>query len=143
MITHYSSRNFSRGGCLTAQAIRHYLDGTLKLSDRLMVEEHVRHCRLCSEALKGFRKHHRKNLLLGDLEFLSKRVRQQYAAENPRGSYSLPVILVIALVILLFILVGLFLILRQYQLNQESIQSKPHAVVVITDKEPLRVEEII
>lgn len=131
MITHSSISNFNYNGCLTAQGIRHYLNGSLKMSDRLMVEEHVRHCRLCSEALKGFRKHQRKNLMRSDMEYLSKRVRQQYAGGNQGGTYRMPVIVSFALIVLFFLLVALFMILREYQVQQENAKEKPRTGVII------------
>jgi anti-sigma factor RsiW len=121
MITHSSISSFNYNGCLTAQGIRHYLDGSLKMSDRLMVEEHVRHCRLCSEALKGFRKHQQKNLMR----------RQKYAGGNQGGTYRMPVIVAIALIVLFFLLVALFMILREYQVQQENAKEKPQTEVII------------
>ncbi|HJZ40843.1 MAG TPA: hypothetical protein VJ203_10790 [Bacteroidales bacterium] len=134
MITKSSISNFNSNGCLTARTIRHYLDGSLKLSDRLVVEEHVRRCRLCSEALRGFKKHQRKNVLRSDMEYLSERVRQQYAGGNQGRAYRMPIIVVVTLVVILVLLVGLFLVLRQYQVNQESSHARPQAVLVIGEQ---------
>jgi hypothetical protein len=141
MITKSSSSNFNSSGCLTARTIRHYLEGSLKLSDRLAVEEHVRRCRLCSEALRGFKKHQRKNVLHSDMEYLSQRIRQQYAGGNQARTYRMPIIVVVTLIVILVLLIGLFLVLRQFQFDQESSQTRPQAVLV-TGEQPVKDEPL-
>ena len=106
---------FTPNGCLTAQAIRNYLEGTLRLTGRLEVEKHIRRCRICSEAVEGFKRHQPGDYLRGDLEFLSGRIRKRYASTRNRGG-RIPYMIVFSILVSLVILLIIFYIIRQYLL---------------------------
>jgi hypothetical protein len=107
---------FSPGGCLTAKAIRSYLEGTLGINGKMEVEKHLRHCRICSEAVDGFSRHQRKDFLRSDLEFLSGKIRKRYASTH-KSVLGLPVMVVFSIFVSLIILLIIYYIIRQYLLN--------------------------
>jgi len=107
---------FHPNGCLTAIAIRSYLDGSLGVKGKIEVDKHLRHCRICSEAMDGFRRHQRKDFLRSDMEFLSGKVRKRYASALRPGR-GLPVMIVFSVLISLIILLILFFIIRQFLMN--------------------------
>jgi hypothetical protein len=103
---------FHPNGCLTSKAIRGYLDGSMGGNGKLEVEKHLRHCRICSEALDGYRRHQRKDFLRSDLEFLSGKVRKRYGSSFT-GSRGLPVLTVFSIIVSLIILLIIYFIIRQ------------------------------
>jgi hypothetical protein len=107
---------FHPNGCLTATAIRSYLDGSMRVKGKTEVDKHLRHCRICSEALDGFRRHQRKDYLRSDLEFLSGKVRKRYAS-SLKHNRGLPVMIAFSIFISLIILMIIFYIIRQFLLN--------------------------
>ena len=117
METQIHSGLFSPGGCLTAQALRRYLGSTLRPVERLKVEEHLRHCLICSEALEGFKRHRSNDFLQSDLDFLSGKIRKRYSANNT-AKRGLPVYIVFTLIVFLIILVVIFYLIRYLILNQ-------------------------
>jgi len=118
MISSTHNRLFGPGGCLTNTAISAYLDGSLRLAGRMKVEEHIKKCKLCSEALQGFKRHGQKRFLHSDLEFLVKRVRQTYTSSRDMQVRRLPVLIVFSLVTSLLLLLGIFYIIRQDETNR-------------------------
>jgi len=116
-MTNTNNGLFNANGCLTFQAIRGYLDGSLRTSSKLEVENHLRHCRICSEALDGFMRHHKSNFLRSDLEFLSDKVRKRYSSAQIRNR-RLPVMITVSIIVSLILLLIIFFIIRQYLLNQ-------------------------
>jgi len=116
MTTQTSNGLFNPNGCLTAHAIRGYLEGSLRVSGKLEVEKHLRHCRICSEAVEGFSRHHYTDILKSDIEFLSGRVRKRYASTRI-GNRRLPFMIAFSIMISLIILLIIFYIIRQYLLN--------------------------
>jgi hypothetical protein len=116
MTTKYNIGLFHPNGCLTAFAIRSYLDGSMGVKGKIEVDKHLRHCRICSEAVDGFRRHQRKDFLRSDLEFLSGKVRKRYASAL-RPSRGLPVMIVFSVFMSLIILLILFFIIRQFLMN--------------------------
>jgi len=107
---------FNPNGCLTAYAIRGYLDGSLRISGKLEVEKHLRHCRICSEAVEGFKGHQHTEILRSDIELLSGRIRKRYASAR-RPNRQLPVMIAFSIFVSLIILLIIFYIIRQYLLN--------------------------
>jgi hypothetical protein len=107
---------FSPGGCLTAQTFRRYLDGSLRSAEKLMVEEHLRHCLICSEALEGFKRHRSNEYMQSDLAFLSGKIRKRYSSRQmpKRG---IPVIIVVSLLVFFIILAVIYYIIRYLLLN--------------------------
>jgi len=108
---------FSPGGCLTAQTFRRYLDSSLRPAEKLLVEEHLRHCLICSEALEGFKRHRSNGFIQSDLEFLSGKIRKRYSSRQ-RPKQGLPVIIVLSLLIFLIILLVIYAIIRYLLLGQ-------------------------
>jgi hypothetical protein len=111
-----SSGLFNPNGCLTAQALRGYLDGSLRISGKLQVEKHLRHCRICSEALEGYKRHQDRNILRSDIEFLSGKIRRRYASSHV-NIRKLPVWTAFSIIVSLIILLIIFYIIRQYLLK--------------------------
>jgi hypothetical protein len=94
-------------------AIRGYLDGSLRISGKTEVEKHLRYCRICSEAVEGFKGHQHTGILKSDIEFLSGRIRKRYAS----GSISnrrMPVMIAFSIFVSLIILLIIFYIIRHY-----------------------------
>jgi hypothetical protein len=107
---------FIPGGCLTAQAFRGYLHGNLTMSEQIMVKEHIRSCRICSDALEGYKRHRKSEFLESDLDLLSSKIRKRYASHfKPKGSF--PVMIVVVLFIFLIIVLIAYYIIRYLLLN--------------------------
>lgn len=113
MISSVHNRLFSPGGCLTPLAIRSYLDGTLRLSGRMQVEEHLKKCKLCAEALEGYKSRGSKNYLHSDVEYLSRKVRRTYNSRSYSPGRRLPVFIAFTLAVFLLILALIFYALHQ------------------------------
>jgi hypothetical protein len=106
-------RLFNPGGCLTATTIRSYINGSLRLSAKLHVDEHLKKCQLCSEALEGYRSHARRTYVGNDLEYLSKRVRRKYSGQTHPLSGRLPTLIFFTVMAFLVGLMVVFYILKQ------------------------------
>jgi hypothetical protein len=119
MISSVHNRLFSPGGCLTPLAIRGFLDGTLRLTGRMQVEEHLKTCKLCTEALEGYKSRGAKSYLHSDVEYLSRKVRRTYNSRSFSPGRSIPVLIVFTLAVFLLILVLIFYVFHQNILNQE------------------------
>lgn len=117
METQIHSGLFSPGGCLTAQTMRRYLDGSLRTSEKLKVENHLKHCMICSEALEGFKRHRSNDFMKSDLEFLAGKIRKRYSS-NPSAKRGLPVTIVFSLIVFLLILLIIYYIIRNLLLTQ-------------------------
>jgi hypothetical protein len=94
-------------------AIREYLEGTLRAHGKRQVEEHLKNCPICSEAVEGFKRHKRKGYIRSDVEFLTNKVRSRYASHRV-GSRKLPVMIVFSIFMSLIILLIIFYIIRQF-----------------------------
>lgn len=116
MTAKYNNGLFHPNGCLTATAIRGYFDGSIGVKGRIEVDKHLRHCRICSEAVVGFRRHQRKDFLRSDLEFLSGKVRKRYASAL-RPNRGLPVMIMFSVFVSLILLMIIFYIIRQLLLD--------------------------
>ena len=122
MISSVNNRLFSPGGCLTPLAIRGYLDGTLRLSGRMQVEEHLKKCKLCTEALNGYKSRGSKSYLSSDVEYLSRKVRRAYNSSSFSPARRMPVLIVFTLAVFLLILALIFFVLHQNIINQKDHQ---------------------
>jgi hypothetical protein len=122
MISSVNNRLFSPGGCLTPLAIRGYLDGTLRLSGRMQVEEHLKKCKLCAEALEGYKSRGSKSYLSSDVEYLSRKVRRAYNSRSFSPARRMPVLIVFTLAVFLLILALIFYVLHQNIINQKDHQ---------------------
>ena len=115
MITLKHRSLFNPGGCLNASTFKRYLDDTLRPAERIRVEDHLRHCLICSEALEGYKRHHSPVLMKSDLEFLSGRIRKRYSSRQ--WNRGLPVSIVISLFIFLIIILITYFIIRYFLLE--------------------------
>lgn len=106
-------RLFNPGGCLSAATIRNYVNGSLRLSAKLQVDEHLKKCLLCTEALEGYKSHSRRTYIHSDLEYLSKRVRKTYSGRTYPPGGKLPVMISVSIVAFLVGLLLVFYILKQ------------------------------
>jgi hypothetical protein len=133
MISSVHNRLFSPGGCLTPLAIRSYLDGTLRLIGRMQVEEHLKKCNLCTEALEGYKSRGSNNYLHSDVEYLSRKVRRAYNTRSYSPGRRLPVFIPLTLAVFLLILVLIFFVLHQNIINQkEHLKVKTDSTVQTT-----------
>lgn len=107
---------FIPGGCLTAQAFRGYLNGSLSASEQIRVKEHLRSCRICSDALEGYKRHRNHEFLQGDLEMLSTRIRKRYGSHLAKKT-TFPVMIVVVLIIFLIIILIAYYIIRFLLMN--------------------------
>jgi hypothetical protein len=122
MTSSVHNRLFSPGGCLTPLAIRGYLDGTLRMSGRMQVEEHIMKCKLCSEALEGYKSRSSKSYLHSDVEYLSRKVRRAYNSRSFSPGRRMPVLIAFTLAVFLLILVLIFYVLHQNIIHQKDHQ---------------------
>jgi hypothetical protein len=122
MISSVHNRLFSPGGCLTPLAIRGYLDGTLRPNGRIMVEEHLKKCQLCKEALEGYKSRGAKTYLHSDVEYLSRKVRRAYHTRSFSPGRRMPMFIVFTLAVFLIILAFIFYVLHQNIINQKNHQ---------------------
>jgi hypothetical protein len=104
------SRLFGPGGCLTPHALRGYLDGSLRLSAKVEAEEHIRHCRICSEALEGYRNHAGNKYIESDLQLLTNRIRRVYSPNTV--TKRIPLLIVLAIVSFVLVLMAILYIIN-------------------------------
>jgi|WetSurMetagenome_2_1015567.scaffolds.fasta_scaffold20717_3 hypothetical protein len=108
---------FNPGGCLTAQTFRRYLDNDLVSSEKTKVEEHLRHCLICSEAMEGFKRQHHSSInLQKDISMLSGRIRRRYSSRR-QVNQGLPVTILISVFVFLILIVIIYYIIRYTLLN--------------------------
>ena len=143
MISSAHNRLFSPGGCLTPMAIRGYLDGTLRLSGRMQVEEHLKICKLCAEALDGYKSRGSKNYLQSDVEYLSRKVRRTYNSRSYTPGRRMPVLILFTLTVFLLILVLVFYILHQNILNQKGPQKVKADSTIQTQATPTDTSRVL
>ena len=111
METQKSRGLFNPGGCLTSQTFRRYLENNLRPAEKARIEDHLRHCVICSEALEGYKRHRNIGIAQSDLDFLTLKIRKRY---SPRQSnkYNMPVSILISLFIFLIILLVVYYLIR-------------------------------
>ena len=143
MISSVHNRLFSPGGCLTPLAIRGYLDGTLRLSGRMQVEEHLKKCKLCAEALEGYKGRGTTNYLHSDVEYLSRKVRRTYNSRSYWPGRRMPVFVSLTLAVFLLVLVLVFYILRQNIPNKEDHQKVKSDSTIQTTVSPADTSDVL
>jgi hypothetical protein len=116
MKTATHSMLFIPGGCLTAQAFRGHLSGSLSAAEQIRVKEHLRSCRICSEALEGYKRHRNHDYLQGDIEMLSTRIRKRYASRH-NNKPTFPIMIVVVLIIFFIIVLIAYYIIRFLLVN--------------------------
>lgn len=102
---------FNPGGCLTGNTFQRYLEGSLRPAEKARVEEHLRHCLICSDALEGFKRHRSHLVMQGDIEMLSGKIRKRYSV-SPLAKKGLPVSILITLFVFLILLLVVYFIIR-------------------------------
>jgi hypothetical protein len=102
---------FNPGGCLNSQTFKRYLENSLRPAEKARVEDHLRHCLICSEALEGYKRHRRSGIMQSDLDFLSLRIKKRYSARQSK-KYTMPVSILVSLFVFLIILMIIFYIIR-------------------------------
>jgi hypothetical protein len=111
METQQNKALFSPGGCLTAGTFQRYLNNTLRPVEKARVENHLRHCLICSEALEGYKRHRNSSFMQSDLEFLSGKIRKRYSPRQ-MSPFGLPLSILISLFIFLIILMIIYYLIR-------------------------------
>lgn len=102
---------FNPGGCLNSVTFRRYLENSLRPAEKARVEDHLRHCLICSEALEGYKRHHSASIMQSDLDFLSLRIKKRYSARQSKR-YSMPASILVSLFVFLILLLIIFYIIR-------------------------------
>jgi hypothetical protein len=101
---------FNPGGCITANTFTRYLNNSLRPAEKAIVEDHLRHCLICSEALEGYKRHRNSTFMQSDLEFLSGKIRKRYGSRQiNRG---LPVYIFISIFVFLILIFIIYFIIR-------------------------------
>jgi len=136
MTSSVHNRLFSPGGCLSPLAIRSYLDGSLRLSGRMQVEDHLSKCKFCTEALDGYKSRGSKNYLHSDVEYLTRKVRRAYHVNSYGSGRRMPVLIVFTLALFLLVLALIFFILHQNITNPKSSQKVKADTTVQTRASP-------
>ncbi len=117
METQKNKSLFNPGGCLNASTFKKYLGNELSISGKKKVEEHLRNCLICSEAMEGYRKQHQSAVILqNDIDWLSTRIRKRYAHKGLKKA-EIPVYIVVSLFIFLILIVIIYYIIRYLLLN--------------------------
>jgi hypothetical protein len=111
METLIHSSLFIPGGCLTSATMQRYIRGTLRPIEKSKVEDHLRHCLICSEALEGYKKHRTNNFILSDLETLTGRVHSRFASKKINRPV-IPSAILISLLVFFMLLFMLYYILK-------------------------------
>jgi hypothetical protein len=143
MISSVHNRLFSPGGCLTPLAIRGYLDGTLRLSGRMQVEEHLKKCKLCAEALEGYKSRGSKSYLHSDVEYLSRKVRREYNSRSYSPGRRMPVFIAFTLAVFLLIVAIILYVLHQNIVNQKAQQKVKADSSVQTQASPADTSRVL
>ena len=113
---------FNPNGCLSRYAIHSYTKGTLRSNEKARVEDHLKSCELCTEALRGYKSHKRTRWLHRDVDFLSRRIRRRYIQNGSRPTMKLYIFLVLTIAAILILLALLYLLYRYFQIGQEQVQ---------------------
>jgi hypothetical protein len=88
----------------------------------MQVEEHLKKCKLCSEALEGYKSRGSKSYLSSDVEYLSRKVRRVYNSRSFSPGRRMPLLIVFTLAVFLLILALVFYVLHQNIINQKDHQ---------------------
>lgn len=103
---------FNQNGCLTSIAMHSYVKGTAGKDEIQMIEDHLKTCQLCANAVKGFKSHLKTVPFKRDMFFLSRKVRRLYMRTSyrqpDRNLYVFLGLSVIAVMVLIALLYFLF-----------------------------------
>jgi cytoskeletal protein RodZ len=88
----------------------------------MQVEEHLKKCKLCTEALEGYKSRGSKSYLHSDVEYLSRKVRRQYNSRSYSPGKRMPVFIAFTLAVFLLIVAIILYILHQNIINQKAQQ---------------------
>jgi hypothetical protein len=88
----------------------------------MQVEEHLKKCKLCSEALEGYKSRGSKSYLHSDVEYLSRKVRRAYNSRSIDPGRKMPVFIAFTLAVFLLILAIILYSLHQNIINQKAHQ---------------------
>ena len=113
---------FNPNGCLSKYAVHTYRKGTLGPKEKILVEDHMKSCEMCTEALRGYKSHQRTRLLYRDLDFLSRRIRRRYLQDGARPGMRLYAFLALTIAAILILLALLYFLYRYFQIEQEQVQ---------------------
>src|SRR5512133_3722456 len=102
---------FNPGGCLNSQTFKRYLENSLRPAEKARVDDHLRHCLICSEALEGYKRHRSNTYMKSDLEFLSGKIRKRFSSRQ-MDKFGLPSSILISLFVFLIILLVIYYLRR-------------------------------
>lgn len=131
---------FTETDCLSEQTMFDYIDKKLSAKDSHVVEKHLLHCDLCSDALEGLEL--TKNR--GRIESINQQVRERIANSliNPKtNTFNYKLFISIAATLLL--LVGGVFLFKQFSENKEMAEFKPESTAPLNDLPPAPVEETL
>ncbi len=87
----------------------------------MQVEEHLKTCRLCAEALEGYKSRGSKSYLHSDVEYLSRKVRREYNSRSFSPGRRMPVFIAFTLAVFLLIVAIILFVLQQNISSQKAL----------------------
>jgi len=107
---------FNRNGCLSSYAICAYAKNTLGRNELALVNEHLKTCELCSEAVRGYKNYHHSVLFNKDLHFLSRRIRHRYNRETAPQKKTMAFLAYVVISVIIILMIA-YLLYRYFQVN--------------------------
>ena len=108
---------FTRNGCLTSYAVRMYITERLPSDKKEKVEDHLRHCEMCTEAIKGFSNHKRFLNKRKDLTQLTRKIRRRYIHTKDPANRNGIIFIGLITAAVFIILIIIYLIYRYYMIS--------------------------
>lgn len=94
-----------------------YVKGTAGKNEIRIIEDHLRTCQLCENAVKGFQSHLKTVPFKRDMFFLSRKVRRLYARGSYRPDRKLYVFLGLSIIAVMVLLALLYFLYRYLQIS--------------------------
>ncbi|MES2591208.1 MAG: energy transducer TonB [Bacteroidota bacterium] len=131
---------YTETDCLSEQTMFDYIDKKLSAKDCHVVEKHLLHCDLCSDALEGLEL--TKNR--GRIESINQQVRERIANSliKPKANtFNYKLIISIAATVLL--LIGGVFLFKQFNQNNKIAEFKSESAAPLSEVQPAPVEETL
>ena len=103
---------FDRNGCLSLRTILTYVTKTAYPVQREIIENHLKHCALCRDAVRGYAAHPSKRRTSRELRRLSRRIRNRYLHYGPGTERKVWIIPAVAFTAVLVVFILLYLLYR-------------------------------
>jgi hypothetical protein len=116
MVTVSKKVLFNRNGCLSRYGVHVCTVNKISPEEKAMVEEHLKRCALCSEAVRGYKGFRQPVFLKNDLHFLSEKIRKRYRREEKAQKRSF-LFIAFVVVSIAVIAVIIYLLYRLYDVK--------------------------